>query len=420
MLAPHCPRIGYLLLSATLASTAALAGSPLSLPLSLPRCILDLFSRSAIGINTPSESRSGGSGRGMPSDALAPPCSSAILPQGAVYSRLKPAEMKRITITRKLVQAICFAVIAYGGFFFGPALDRGRGEILSDSGYSGTFEKTPGIRWVEREKVALNLHLPATTCYYQHKGLFSGCSLLFLSEHLTWLTPLVHVLPHLLLLLVLMFTLGRLWCGWACPFGFLSDLLSYLRQLLGLDHRTISRRFRNALVWIKYILLFSTLGLSLLAAVPALASKKGSLFLPFCQMCLGKFASPFLSFATICWTNYRDGITSTLSVLGLLTFISFFFGLTIRRFYCRICPIGGLTAPFNRFGLVSLRKQADRCTRCGACARVCPVDNLTVFEGRHNGAVDACECTLCLRCVEACPEKGCLRFVFLNQKVGSS
>jgi polyferredoxin len=328
--------------------------------------------------------------------------------------------VSRVTLTRRIIQTVSFAVIVFGGFLFGPALDRARGEIVTQFGYAGTFERSQGVRWVEREKMAVDAYLPATSCYYQHKGMFSGCALLFLSEHLTWLTPIVYILPQLLLLLALMYVFGRLWCGWACPFGALSDLLSWVRKLVGVDHARLSRRWRDGLVWVKYILLFGSLGLSLLATLPALADSRSSLLHPFCQMCLGKYVSPFLSFATICWTRWDDGVTSTFTVLGLVVFVTFFLGFTVRRFYCRICPIGGISAPFNRYGLVSLHKEASKCTSCGACARVCPVDNLTVYEGEQGQPVNACECTLCLRCVEACPEKGCLKFTFLGKKVVSS
>jgi polyferredoxin len=328
--------------------------------------------------------------------------------------------MARITFTRRAVQTVSFLLIVYGGFLLGRGPDTGRGEIITEAGYGGSFEHGRGVRFVERERPVVELHLPVTSCYYQHRGLFSGCSLLYISENLTWMTPLAHWLPGLLLILALMFFFGRLWCGWVCPFGALSDLLSWLRKLLGRDHLLLSRRWRDGLVWTKYLLLFASLGLSLLAALPALAGKRSSLLLPFCQMCLGKFASPLLSFATICWTNWRDWITGALSVLGLLTLGVFFLGFAVRRLYCRICPVGGLCAPFNRYGLVALQKEASKCTRCGSCARVCPVDNLTVYQGRHGDEVTACECTLCLRCVEACPERACLQLTFLGKRLVSS
>ncbi len=332
--------------------------------------------------------------------------------------------MPRLTPARRVTQTISFFAIVYAGFLAAPALDSEGGEILNPAGYAGSFERDGAVRWVERERVPAPVYMPLTSCYYQHRGLFSGCGLLFLSESIGMAAPLVKVLPYLLLLLVLMFALGRLWCGWICPYGFLSDLLSDLRKLTGLDHLHLSRRWRDGLVWTKYGLLAATLVLSVLAAVPALAHYHPSLLNPFCQVCLGKYAAPFLSFAEICWTNWGDGITSTLTVLGFAALGAFFLGGAVRRLYCRICPVGGVSAPFNRYGLISLRKHARRCTRCGACARVCAVDNLTVYEGRdlapEGAPVDACECTLCLRCVESCPEPGCVELHLAGRKVVGS
>ena len=326
---------------------------------------------------------------------------------------------RRITVVRRITQTLLFGLIVYGGFIFVRPLEHGRAEIVDESGYGGKYEVGRGVRLVEREKVRVDVNLPATSCHYQHRGMFSGCSLAFLSEHITWLTPLLFIVPQLLLVLVLMFVAGRLWCGWACPFGFLGDVLGWLRRLTGLDHWHLSRRWRNGLVWTKYVLLFATIAVAVLAAVPALGAQKNDLFLAFCQVCLGRYISPLLSGGVVCWTNFSNGIQGTLTILGLSFFGLFFLSFFVRRVYCRLCPIGGLTAVFNRYGLVSLNKVAQKCTYCGACARVCAVDNLTVLDG-GDGPVSACECTLCLRCVEVCPEPDCLTFTFVGRRVTGS
>lgn len=328
--------------------------------------------------------------------------------------------MTRISALRRTVQIICFFAIVFGGFLFVRPAGDGPREIVDESGYGGRTEPSSGIRLVNREKARLNVNLPVTSCYYQHRGLFTGCGLAFITEHLTWLTPLVYIIPQLLILLVLMFAFGRLWCGWVCPFGFLSDMLTFLRRATGLDHWQLSRRWRNALVWIKYGLLTASVVIALIAALRSFGSERQSMLLAFCQICLGRYVSPLLSGASVCWTNFASAFTATLTFLGFVVVAFFFVGLFVRRAYCRICPIGGLSALFNRIGLVSLEKLAQKCTNCGACARVCPVDNLTVLDTMKDGSVDACECTLCLRCVDACPEPGCLELRLATKRIVQS
>ncbi|MBN2498491.1 MAG: 4Fe-4S binding protein [Deltaproteobacteria bacterium] len=308
---------------------------------------------------------------------------------------------------RLLVQAACFFLLLYGGF-----------AVEALAGVQSGDKPPPGrVELVERAPTSTPLYLPVTTCIYQKKGLCRGCSLYYLTEALVWRHPVERWLPYGLVLIFLMLLLGRLWCGWVCPLGFLSDLLTRARLALHLPQLRLSPAVRDGLVWTKYILLALVLGLAALAGWPGMEGVRNDLMDPFCQICPTRVFAPLFTFDTVCWTNFASPAGVVFTLLGLLAFGLFFGGLAVRRFWCRLCPIGGLSALFNRSGLVSLVKDARRCTRCGACARSCPLDVRRVFEGRGRKAVTAFECHLCLRCVEACPEPGCLQFQWLGKRV---
>lgn len=49
-----------------------------------------------------------------------------------------------------------------------------------------------------------------------------------------------------------------------------------------------------------------------------------------------------------------------------------------------------------------LNVHAAQCIGCGLCARLCPMENLTLVEGK---AVPGQRCTMCYRCVNHCPGK---------------
>jgi len=261
--------------------------------------------------------------------------------------------------------------------------------------------------------------LPATACIYQRQGLCRGCSLYLVSDALTWRPPLERLGPYLALLLLGLLLAGRLWCGWICPLGLLSDLLTRLRVAVGVRRLQLSPRARDGLVWAKYVLLVLALGIAALASLPSMAEARISLVDPFCRVCPARIFTPLFTFDELCWTDTSSPVAAVFSALGLVAFGLFFLGLAVRRFWCRLCPIGGLSALFNRTGLVSIVKDGARCVRCGACERVCPLDVRRVHEAEH-GEVTAHECHLCLRCVEACPEPGCLRFKWLGRRVTGS
>lgn len=189
--------------------------------------------------------------------------------------------------------------------------------------------------------------------------------------------------------------LGRFVCGWLCPFGLVQDLLHKIpvfrkRKILPM-HRILK--------YGKYIVLIFLVGIGSLflfggfAKVPAFCKylcPSGTLF----------GAVPLL-IANKPLRNLAGGLFFwKLGILLMIVLLS----VKVYRPFCQyLCPLGAIYGLFNRFSLMQIHWDKERCISCMACEKACPV-SLYISE-----ISKAPECIRCGKCIEACPEK-CLYF----------
>ena len=185
--------------------------------------------------------------------------------------------------------------------------------------------------------------------------------------------------------------LGRFVCGWLCPFGLVQDLL----HKIPVFKKRKRLPFHHILKYGKY-------------AVLILLVLAGSMFLwggfakvpAFCKyLCpsgtlLG--ALPLLS-ANDALRSQAGGLF--LWKLGVLLAIVLLSVKVYRPFCQYLCPLGAVYGWFNRFSLVQIHWDTERCISCMACEKACPVA-LTLQEISRSP-----ECIRCGKCVAACPRK---------------
>ena len=255
------------------------------------------------------------------------------------------------------------------------------------------------------------------------------------------------------LVIVASIILGRFFCGWLCPFGLYMDVLTRIRKATRKRHLQFSKKTSTALTQSRYIIIAVFLILSVIFASYAIFGTElipgtipggntgaesgivGKLNEPFCLVCpmrplciliecaLGYMKWSYVSqiaYGPLWWTGFY--VTSiNLVVLIAVTVL----GLAYRRFFCRICPLGGLTAlfssfdPFKQIALTRLEKNEQKCTKCGVCRRVCPTQATDMYE-KKGGNVTESRCILCARCIEDCPYEGALELNFAGKTMMKS
>jgi ferredoxin-type protein NapH len=177
---------------------------------------------------------------------------------------------------------------------------------------------------------------------------------------------------------------GRLACGWLCPFGWFQELAYDLGRRLRWPTWRVSDRH----LWLPYAFLFVLVFIAPLLTLEPWFSK-------LCPVGTLQAAIP--------WVVIDPGLRlqiGTLYVVKLIILAAFVVWMVrTKRPFCRfVCPLGAIWSPFNRVSTLHLAVDEARCTECGACERVCPVD-IRIYED-----VSSMRCIRCAECVRACPE----------------
>jgi len=217
---------------------------------------------------------------------------------------------------------------------------------------------------------------------------------------------------------------GRLFCGWACPFGFLQYLISTFKG----RHIQVSPKTHDQFKSLKLFILALTLlisgslflalefgigkdfseALGVFAAGPfAAVSPDGALFgtIPMLLMdgesLVLKASEVFSNYDA--FVKWISSVPSNLVLSFILLAISFYGGYMIPLFWCRyLCPVGGFLGIFSRFSFLGMKRDPVKCTKkCPDCVRVCPMQ-IRILELPWEKFNDQ-ECIFCLDCVEACP-----------------
>ena len=315
----------------------------------------------------------------------------------------------QIKYIRRTTQIIFFILIIYGGYLISLSFN---------------IEKNPLPRGTEGEVNLIDKDLPFRTCRYIEPKpmLFRACSLRYiLNLPLYWQSFIAIFIP-LFVILILYFVFGRFMCGWMCPLGFTSDIMTYSRKKLGIKRLKPSLKINLFFRYWRYsfllFLFFAAIAL-VLPIISGMYMTKSFSDLA-CQVCPSRMIFPLFAGKPLTIPTFVNIPVFIFSLLSFVFLFVFILGVAINRSWCRICPNGSFASLFNKGCLITKEKDSKKCTKCGICERVCPLENKHVYKEKKKKIINNRNCIMCFKCIDKCPEDNCLKVKFLGKEVFKS
>jgi ferredoxin-type protein NapH len=178
---------------------------------------------------------------------------------------------------------------------------------------------------------------------------------------------------------------GRMPCGFLCPFGFIQELLYKIP--------TPKLRIPAFLSYFRYAFL-----VVLVFALPLLIVDE----MGFGQTWFCKWVCPDGTLIAgipliLLNQNLRElvGFMFTWKMAILALFLVWMV-VTTRPFCRTTCPLGAILGLFNKGSVFRMAVDDEKCTKCNLCLRDCPV-GIKIYDSANSP-----NCIRCLKCLDSC------------------
>ncbi len=259
---------------------------------------------------------------------------------------------------------------------------QGITALLSNSWLTGFFKGTIF------KGATKSVCLPGLNCY-SCPGALGACPLGALQNTLT-AAQYKFALYVSGLLVAFGAVCGRFICGFLCPFGWIQELIHKIpfpKKFKKLPAEKILRLLKH-LILIVFVILLP------LFFIDATGIGKPWFCAYICPAGTLEAGIPLV----LLNSGLRQIVGFLYAWKLLILAIILFLALILWRPFCRyLCPLGAIYGYFNPIALIRFKVDQQKCVRCGACQKACPMD-LPIHQKPN-----PMDCMRCGKCKDTCP-----------------
>lgn len=221
--------------------------------------------------------------------------------------------------------------------------------------------------------------------YCPFGALEGALTYIFSGEFITKLYRSNFILLGIFMVLTIFF--GRVFCGFFCPLGAISEWLRKLGKKLWIKKDielpdTLDKYMR----YIKYIVLLLVIYFSF----------------RYTALVFDTY-DPFSAFSHL-WNEFNELILAY-SVLWFVVITALFSKGRRCRYFC---PLGAFFAIMKKLSFFKLKRDNNTCIACGICRKSCPA-NLKIKTADQ---ITHPDCISCMECVNDCPKNSLDIYIF--------
>lgn len=184
--------------------------------------------------------------------------------------------------------------------------------------------------------------------------------------------------------------IGRVVCGFLCPFGMIQDLL----HKIPFPKKIRTFRGDQLLRKLKYVIFVVFVILLPLFVVDIMGQGAPYFCKLICPAGMLEGGIPLV----LMNKSLQNAIGWLYAWKSVLLAVTIVLSVIIYRPFCKyICPLGAVYSVFNPISVFRYRVEEEKCVHCGVCADVCQMQVNPVKNANHP------ECIRCGRCKKACP-----------------